>query len=363
MALYIGDTLISGEIEGQKLNLPFSLFQYQWSSFILNNASWLRADTFSWQSGAVYVSAYEQLLTEYNEGTSETAEGITYRLTSTGKKIALADQETAIISLYASTGAALYYILDTENERFKLPRGLHGTVVQSYQNGTDWYRIYSDGWCEQGGHDDEGNTDYGTRTITLLKPFIDTNYNVLITGITTNTSSSDLPMTMSGIKAKTVNNFTRTTSTSTYRTDGIDWQACGYISGDFNDMEKYLYFYVGETVQNANILNPIANALDAIPISNISYSASLSLATNTAYTLTLSGDITFILPNPEAGKLNQIEVQIYMATAYTIGLGTSYFFGGGAPDMSEAGYYSIMYEYDWLQQHWVVGALKKGASS
>ena len=234
---------VSREIE---LTNPFTLFQYQWSSFILNNASWLRADTFSWQSGAVYVSAYEQLLTEYNAGTSETAEGITYRLTSTGKKIALADQETAIVSLYTSTGKAWYYILDTENERFKLPRGLHGTVVQSYQNGTDWYRIYSDGWCEQGGIiSGIGSIDFiktYTTLVNIKSPF---SYNSSSNGVwVTSPSTTGFTVTGAGNALNTAilagNNY---------------WQACGYIVGDFNDIEKYLYFYVGETVQDANLIN------------------------------------------------------------------------------------------------------------
>lgn len=112
----------------------------------------------------------------------------------------------------------------------------------------------------------------------------------------------------------------------------------------------------------ATSINAI-NALDKIPNYTLTFAASISLTTNTSYILTLGGDVAFVLPSPEADKLNQIEVQIYMATAYTIDLGTTYYFGGSAPDMSEAGYYSIMYEYDWIQQQWVVGALKKGAES
>ena len=48
-------------------------------------------------------------------------------------------------------------------------------VVETYINGTDWYRVYSDGWVEQGGA-------MGTsQTITLLKPMADTNYYVDVT--------------------------------------------------------------------------------------------------------------------------------------------------------------------------------------
>lgn len=50
------------------------------------------------------------------------------------------------------------------------------TVVESYQNGTDWYRIWSDGWCEQGGV--YTVTSASPHTILLLKKMSNTNYNI-----------------------------------------------------------------------------------------------------------------------------------------------------------------------------------------
>ena len=44
----------------------------------------------------------------------------------------------------------------------------------TYVNGSAWYRIYTDGWCEQGGDISNDNV-----TITLLKPFASTNYTCL----------------------------------------------------------------------------------------------------------------------------------------------------------------------------------------
>lgn len=105
------------------------------------------------------------------------------------------------------------------------------------------------------------------------------------------------------------------------------------------------------------------NGLTKVPLSSQSYSSTINLATNTIYTLTLTGDVTFVLPTPTTGKFNQIEVQLYMGTVYNIDFGTSYYFNKDAPDVSESGYYSIIYEYDWLQSNWIVGAIKKGLSS
>lgn len=46
-------------------------------------------------------------------------------------------------------------------------------VVETYTNGTSWYRVYSDGWVEQGLQ----QTTAGQQ-LTFLKPFADTNYTV-----------------------------------------------------------------------------------------------------------------------------------------------------------------------------------------
>ena len=52
-----------------------------------------------------------------------------------------------------------------------------GILVESYHNGSSWYRVYSDGWCEQGSLYYRGNT-LGWYTINLLIPFVDTNYSI-----------------------------------------------------------------------------------------------------------------------------------------------------------------------------------------
>ena len=41
-----------------------------WFDHIANGVSWLRADTFSWQSGDVYVAAYEHLVADYESATT-----------------------------------------------------------------------------------------------------------------------------------------------------------------------------------------------------------------------------------------------------------------------------------------------------
>lgn len=233
MALYIGDTLISGTVEGQQLNLPFSLFEYQFTDHLLNNASWLRADTFSWQSGAVYVSAYGKLVEEYATGTTQTEDGITYKLTTNGLKIAEADQESAIASLFNTTGKAWFYILDTANQRFKLPREL---PFDGQAKGNGMTLGLTDG------------TQTGSPTQTLTN------------GVNAVTIKTNLYGQNIGVAQSSGNNMSNGLSigiTTDPTKSGI------ILNRDNTDSQKYLYFYVGETVQDANLINAGA-VLDAL---------------------------------------------------------------------------------------------------
>lgn len=121
MSLYKGTTPIAG-LAVNKIMAGRFLLEAIWSDHIINDIQYLRADTFSWQSGIVYTAAYNKLVEEYTSGTEETKDGVTFRRSENGFKIADASQENAIASKYTDTGVAWYYILDTENKQFKLPR-------------------------------------------------------------------------------------------------------------------------------------------------------------------------------------------------------------------------------------------------
>lgn len=121
-------------LQAQETGMP--LLSFTWADHLLSDVSWLRADTFSWQSGAVYTAAYNELLSEYNAaqeqrlGESETINGITIAFwrSPKGYKIAnyTAAREADIALLYDSVGVAWYYIIDVTNQRFKLPRTKFG---------------------------------------------------------------------------------------------------------------------------------------------------------------------------------------------------------------------------------------------
>ena len=102
------------------------LFDVKWADHILNDVQWLRADTFSWQSGAVYQAAYQHLADDIDGKTlqSETVAGTTiqFYLADDGHKICPDTEESNVTAIYNATGVAWYYIIDTANTRFKLPR-------------------------------------------------------------------------------------------------------------------------------------------------------------------------------------------------------------------------------------------------
>lgn len=129
--------------------------------------------------------------------------------------------------VYATGNGSLYfYVGDTLQDTNLIQTGeildyfskidtVH-CVVDTYKNGSSWYRVYDDGWVEQGGR---GNTTNSTTTITLLKPYRDTNYSV-IAGNNTSASYS---------KPCACNIYSN--SQIQIRSEGTVewmWQACGY---------------------------------------------------------------------------------------------------------------------------------------
>ena len=94
-------------------------------------------------------------------------------------------------------------------------------VVETYQNGTSWYRVYSDGWCEQGG------VATGAQiTVSLLKPYKDTTYYASWI-LLDNTSTSNLTFQYQSVRSRTTSTFVISASASTSFT--TMWEAKGYI--------------------------------------------------------------------------------------------------------------------------------------
>ena len=99
-------------------------------------------------------------------------------------------------------------------------------------------------------------------------------------------------------------------------------------------------------------------------MTSLSASGTVALTDNTVNKISATGTVTFTLPSvSDTTKFHQIFVQLYMSTARTINLGTTYYFNKEAPDLSAAGTYNLIYEYDNTASHWVCGVLVKGSAS
>lgn len=123
MSVYLGTTLLAGTATETKYNAN-NLLDFKWTDHELNDQSWLNANTFSWQDGTVCSDAYNHLLTDYSGGTSQTETIGSYTITfveaSDGHRITT--DETTVANIYAESGVAWFYVLDSVNTRFKLPR-------------------------------------------------------------------------------------------------------------------------------------------------------------------------------------------------------------------------------------------------
>ena len=100
-------------------------------------------------------------------------------------------------------------------------------VVESYNDGTNWYRKYKSGWIEQGGISATVSaTAQQHFTVTLLKPMLSNNYSVLGNYCFVSGQSSSLVTTK--IKNESTINFTTEQSNNTGAREGfIRWYVCG----------------------------------------------------------------------------------------------------------------------------------------
>ena len=153
---------------------------------------------------------------------------ITYYRASDGHKIVLADQETNVASIFSSTGVAWYYILDTTNIRFKLPRSMYGFM--GFRGDVSNY--IAPGLPNITGVLGQGDCAAGTYNISRSGAFYATNTN----------SRSMI--------------YDRLNVTNTYGDNGFDASRSNSIYGSSTTVQPpatqmYLYFYVGQFTQTA----------------------------------------------------------------------------------------------------------------
>lgn len=99
-------------------------------------------------------------------------------------------------------------------------------LTDSYYNATtgDWYRVYSDGWVEQGGNVTIDGR--GSATVTLLKPFSDSNYTLACAIAQPDGGEYTYRVTMPVGNTLTTTTFNCSNSGSGYGMV-VRWMACG----------------------------------------------------------------------------------------------------------------------------------------
>ena len=272
-----------------ELNNPYSLFDSKYSDHELNNISWLQSSG-QWNSGAVYVDAYDKLLKVYN-GT-ETVEGLSVKLST-------------------ETYTDYDFVLNTADETFRLPLldgsesvvsskyidlevPANGSAVTAPANGWIWMRS-------------DKRTSTGAYYMGLYGSVSD-----YASTTSADSISSDLTVTVPVNRNQKVYVYQNVKDVS----DPF------YFRFTYAQGNGSLYFYVGETVQNANLIDAgrigeqlaskvdVSNTQWAINAYMPDYSAGVSIGlrlSSNPYTAPSAG----IISVDNLGQ-NQTEIRTYL---------------------------------------------------
>ena len=112
-------------------------------------------------------------------------------------------------------------------ETNKVDKAGNAWVVESYRNDTQWYRVWSDGWIEQGGN--PKNSLWGSSTtINFFKPFADTNY-IIVAGTRAADGETQCGGTATFSRTKTTTSIVIVVNNWSNNYKGVygEWYACG----------------------------------------------------------------------------------------------------------------------------------------
>ena len=189
---------IINEIE---LNNPYSLLDYKYSEYELNNLSWLRSNG-QYNSKAIYPAVYDLLLKIYNG--VETKAGVSVKLST-------------------ETFTDYDFVLNTAEETFRLPVKVKLASGKAVVGNGMILGFYT-------------QTE-GSNVLGLSK-------------------SANEYMFVSRLSSPTPAGSVKGGSSIDSAVDGLGVHTDPTKSGiETSDSDLYLYFYVGETVQNANLIN------------------------------------------------------------------------------------------------------------
>ena len=222
-------------INNYQVNNVYSYGMSQYYKGTMNNNSWLRSQG-QWNDGNVYTGMYNWLLEQMNAGVS---------------------------GFVASTAAYTDYdfVINTADQTFRLPL-VAGRVLVAKKEATiedqSWYNLYSDGWLEQGNCVQIS----GTGDIPLPKHYRDKSYTVTAGATFTNSSGEEAFDRMALVGAKNTvpqtTNSVRCVISGSAGTRYVYVHTSGYAEvptvSDYTEM-PCLYYYVGDTLQNADLIN------------------------------------------------------------------------------------------------------------
>ena len=191
----------------------------------LETSAWKLSDG-SWLDGRIYTDAYNKILQRIAEGDT----------------VCLEMKESELLS---SNEFPENFLIDTESVKFRLPLFVvnERTIIKEYKNGTSWYTLYSDGWCEQGAL-------ATTSSVTFSIPFKDSEYSLTTANVGTNSTST---YEHGAISSRTTTGFTW----AVYDSFKLMYRAAGYAA-DLLPREEWeidfnYYFKVSHGVDDGRI--------------------------------------------------------------------------------------------------------------
>ena len=170
-------------------------------------------------SGSLYweaVTTVEEVPAEWTELQNSLTAGDGITITNSGE-ISLITPYEVVQTMPASPTAGKVYFLESSTAA--------PVVVETYSNGAFWYRLWSDGWCEQGG---ETAIPSNQTKVYLNTPFLNTNYTLALGG---NDPDDNVYVIASAWYTKAADGFVVVSGlNNNFYAFTLDWYACGYVS-------------------------------------------------------------------------------------------------------------------------------------
>lgn len=225
-------------INDVKINSPYTFGMFQYTTVKIDNISWLISKG-QWNERALYPDCFNWVVQQ----ASRAQEGFRF----------VTDSFTDYDWVANISDLTFRLPLIPPNQTVSNKR----LLVETENEGMDWYNVYSDGWTEQGGHCE--NTGTQTKTASLHKPYLSPNYTMTY-------SLNSWGANHAVISNKKAESFDYRCSLA----NGFDWEAKGYgpvpsIDNSSVSMvdSNYLYYYVGDGLQNVELLD-IARLIELV---------------------------------------------------------------------------------------------------